>query len=273
MSANNNSFRYRFYGDWMPKIYGIGAAVVILGAMFKILDWPGATLMIGIGLTTEAAIFFMSSFEPKHEDVDWSKVYPQLSPDYNGDGMPTMPQATAGGTPVRDSATQKFDKVLADAKIGEDLIESLGKGIQNLADSASKMGNIADAAVATSEYAENVKTASKTLTDMNQSYTQTATALAEMSSATTDAKEYHEQVVTVTKNLSALNAVYEMELQDANSHVKTLNKFYSNVTVAMEGLAEAGKETEAFKNELAKLNNNVSSLNKIYGGMLTAMKG
>ncbi|HSJ69941.1 MAG TPA: gliding motility protein GldL [Anditalea sp.] len=273
MSANKNSFRYKFYGDIMPKIYGIGAAVVILGAMFKILDWPGATLMIGIGLTTEAAIFFLSSFEPKHEDVDWAKVYPQLSPSYNGDGMPVMPQAGLGGTPMKDSATQKFDKVLEDAKIGEDLIENLGKGIKNLAASAEKLGTVSDAAVATSEYADNVRTASKTLVDMNQSYSQTASALVEMSAASTDAKEYHEQVVTVTKNLSALNAVYEMELQDANSHVKVLNKFYSNVSAAMEGLNEAGKETEAFKNQLAQLNANVSSLNKVYGGMLSAMKG
>jgi gliding motility-associated protein GldL len=64
-----------------------------------------------------------------------------------------------------------------------------------------------------------------------------------------------------------------MELIDAQNHMKTLNKFYSNVATAMEGLAEAGKETETFKSELAKLNQNVSSLNKIYGGMLTAMKG
>jgi gliding motility-associated protein GldL len=64
-----------------------------------------------------------------------------------------------------------------------------------------------------------------------------------------------------------------MELLDAQTHLKTLNKFYANVSTAMEGLNEAGKETEQFKNELAKLNQNVSSLNKIYGGMLTAMKG
>jgi gliding motility-associated protein GldL len=64
-----------------------------------------------------------------------------------------------------------------------------------------------------------------------------------------------------------------MELKDAESHVKVINKFYSNVSAAMEGLNEAGKETETFKTELAKLNSNVSSLNRIYGGMLSAMKG
>lgn len=250
----------------MPKVYGIGAAVVILGAMFKILDWQFANIMIGVGLSTEAFIFFLSAFEPKAEEVDWSKVYPELAGD--APGVKRTTKSSAG-----DSTSQKLDEMLANAKVGPELIESLGKGMQNLASSAQKMGNLADAAVATSEYATNVKTAAKTLVDMNASYSKTAAALTEMSSASHDAKAYHTQVQTVTKNLSALNSVYEMELQDANSHVKTLNKFYSNMTAAMEGLSEAGKETEAFKNELSKLNQNVSSLNKIYGGMLSAMKG
>ncbi|MFC3878975.1 gliding motility protein GldL [Algoriphagus namhaensis] len=264
MASNSNSFKAKFYGNVMPKIYGIGASIVILGAMFKILDWAGGNLMIGIGLTTEAIIFFLSAFEPKQEEVDWSKVYPELA------GESPAERKTKASS---DNLSQKLDDMLAKAKVGPELIESLGKGMQNLASSAEKMGNLSDAAVATNEYAANVKTAAKTLVDMNASYSKTAAALTEMSSASQDAKEYHNQVQTVTKNLSALNAVYELELQDANSHVKTLNKFYSNMTAAMEGLSEAGKETEAFKNELSKLNQNVSSLNKIYGGMLSAMKG
>ncbi len=265
MASKSNSFSANFYSNVMPKIYGIGAAVVILGAMFKILDWQGANWMIGIGLSTEAFIFFLSAFEPRPEEVDWSKVYPELAGD--------APAARRVQAVSGDNVSQKLDDMLANAKVGPALIESLGKGMQNLATSAEKMGNLADAAVATNEYATNVKSAAKTLVDMNASYSKTAAALTEMSSASQDAKEYHNQVVTVTKNLSALNSVYEMELQDANSHVKTLNKFYSNMTAAMEGLSEAGKETEAFKNELSKLNQNVSSLNKIYGGMLSAMKG
>jgi gliding motility-associated protein GldL len=263
--ANKNSFKHKFYGNVMPKIYGIGASIVILGAMFKILDWPFASLMIGVGLTTEAAIFFLSAFEPKQEDLDWSKVYPELASD-----EPSTPKSKPATGP---GLTQKFDEMMQNAKIGPELFESLGKGMQNLASSAEKMGKLSDAAVATNEYAENVKSASRTLVDINQSYGKTATALVELSSASQDAKQYHSQVVEVTKNLSALNNVYEMELIDAQNHMKTLNKFYSNVATAMEGLAEAGKETETFKSELAKLNQNVSSLNKIYGGMLTAMKG
>ncbi|WP_414601156.1 gliding motility protein GldL [Algoriphagus sp. NG3] len=268
MASNSNSFSAKFYSSIMPKIYGIGAAVVILGAMFKILDWPFANWMIGIGLSTEAFIFFLSAFEPRNEEVDWSKVYPELAGD--APAAPRAQRVVAGGG---DQVSQKLDEMLANAKVGPELIESLGKGMHNLATSAEKMGNLSDAAVATNEYATNVKSAAKTLVDMNASYSKTAAALTEMSSASQDAKAYHTQVVNVTKNLSALNSVYEMELQDANSHVKTLNKFYANMTAAMEGLTEAGKETQAFKTELSKLNQNVSSLNKIYGGMLSAMKG
>ncbi len=263
MENNKNSFKYKFYGDIMPKIYGIGASIVILGAMFKILDWPFGNLMIGIGLSTEAVIFFLSAFEPKQEEVDWSKIYPELDAEDQKKNTKTK----------GDGVSQKFDEMLANAKIGPELIDSLGRGIQNLAVNAEKMGDLSDAAAATNEYAVNVKTASRSLVDINQTYGHTAAALSELSNASSEAKEYRTQIVSVTNNLSALNSVYELELQDANSHVKALNKFYSNVTVAMESLSEASKETEAFKNGLARLNENVSSLNKIYGGMLTAMKG
>ena len=271
MSTEKKSFSNRFYSDIMPKIYGIGASVVILGAMFKILDWSGGNLMIALGLTTEAIIFFLSAFEPKSQEVDWTKVYPELAGENAGAAPVSSPARTR--VAVSDGATQKFDEMLEKAKIGPELIESLGKGIQNLAVSAEKMGSVADAAVATNDYAQHVKTASRTLVDMNQSYAQTAAALSEMSSASQDVVGYREEVANVTKNLSALNVLYEMELKDAESHVKVINKFYSNVSAAMEGLNEAGRETETFKTELAKLNNNVSSLNRIYGGMLSAMKG
>ncbi|WP_339923110.1 gliding motility protein GldL [uncultured Cyclobacterium sp.] len=267
MSTKNNTFAYKFYGSIMPKIYGIGAAIVILGAMFKILDWRFSSIMIGVGLSTEALIFFLSAFEPKNEELDWTKVYPELE-GKNAGVAPT--RAVAQST---DQTAQKMDEMLSKAKIGPDLIESLGKGMQNLASTTEKLGNISDAAVATNDYAQNVKKASKSMLEINESYTKTASALAEMSSASEGAKAYRDQLVSVTRSLSALNNVYEEELKDSNMHAKTINKFYSNISVAMDGIQEAGKETETFKTELAKLNKNVHSLNNVYGGMLSAMKG
>ena len=267
--SKKGGFQELLFSTIMPKIYGIGAAIVIVGAMFKILHLPGAGAMLGIGLTTEAIIFFLSAFEPKHKDPDWAKVYPELADDYDG----PKPQPRAAVPAAAGGAAQQMDKMLAEAKVGPDLIKSLGEGMKNMAESAKKMSNLSDAAVATNEYANNVKSASKSLIEMNKSYATTANSMADMANASKDASEYHSQVKNVTKNLGALNAVYEMELQDANSHVKAMNKFYSNVTSAMEGMAEAAKDTEKFRSGMTSLNTNITSLNKIYGSMLAAMRG
>ena len=268
MSAQKGGFQELLFTTIMPKVYGIGAAVVIVGAMFKILHLPGASAMLGIGLTTEAVIFFLSAFEPKHQDPDWAKVYPELADDYEGPAKPKRAVA-----PANTGASAQMDKMLADAKVGPELIKSLGSGMKNLAESAKNMSNLSNAAVATNDYATNVKNASKSLQEMNKSYGSTMTAMSAMADATKDAKEYHSQVQNVTKSLSALNALYEMELKDSQGHTKALNKFYSNITAALDGMAEAGKETAHFQKELNKLTTNVASLNKVYGNMLTAMKG
>ena len=268
MSRKKGGFTELLFQTIMPKVYGIGAAVVIIGAMFKILHLPGADQMLMIGLTTEAIIFFLSAFEPPHRDPDWSKVYPELSEDYEGPVHRISKQSAGGASP-----TQQMDQMLEKAKIGPELIESLGKGMRNLADSASKMSTLADAAVSTNEYAKNVQTASKSLLEMNKSYDVTVTAMKGMAEASKDAKEYHSQVQNVTKNLSALNAVYEMELKDSESHVKAMQKFYDNMSAALQGMTKAGENTQRFATELDKLTGNITSLNKIYGNMITAMRG
>ena len=254
----------------MPKVYGIGAAVVIVGALFKIQHYPGAGVMLGIGLGVEAVIFFLSAFEPPHAEPDWAKVYPELSDDYSG---PVSKGAIRSGSGKEDNAAQKLDHMLQSAKIGPELIESLGKGMRGIAENVKSMGSLTSAATATDEYSRNVSSASKSLLDMNKSYAQTASAMSEMASASTDAKQYHTQVQNITKNLGALNSVYELELQDANSHLKAMNKFYANVASVMESMEKAGKGSEKFSQELNKLTGNLTSLNGVYGSMLTAMRG
>ena len=269
MSRKKGSFMNLLYGSIMPKIYGIGAAVVIVGALFKILHWEGANEMLFLGLSTEAIIFFLSAFEPKHHDPDWSRVYPELSEDW--DGEPATARLTNQNG--NGSITKKLDHMLESNKIGPELIQSLGQGMQQLAVNAKQMSNLGNAAIATEEYANNVRGASKSLVEMNKSYGATVEAMSTMASASKDAKEYHNQVQHVTKNLGALNAVYEMELQDANSHVKAMNKFYASISSAMDNMSQASKESEQFKKELSALTSNLSSLNNVYGSMLTAMRG
>ena len=269
MSKKKGGFTELLYKTIMPKVYGIGAAVVIIGALFKILHMPGADEMLMIGLGTEAVIFFLSAFEPPHQEVDWSKVYPELAEEYEAPSVAPRISNKQGGA----SLTQQLDVSLEKAKIGPELLESLGKGLNNLAESAKKMNTLSDAAVATNDYAKNVQSASKSLSEMNKSYDVAIKAVSSMADASKDAGEYHSQVQKVTKNLAALNSVYEMELKDADSHVKNMNKFYESLTGAMTGLSKVGDNTAKFTSELGKLTDNITALNRVYGSMLTAMKG
>lgn len=269
MSKKKGGFTELLYGTIMPKIYGLGAAVVIVGAMFKILHLPGAGIMLGVGLTTEAIIFIFSAFEPKHQEYDWSLVYPELMGDMDG---ANDKKKITNGKSNGDSVTKKLDAMLESSKVGPELIDSLGRGMKNLSESVSKMGQLSNAAVATEDYTKNVKQASQSLVAMNKSYSTAVQAISGLAEASKDTKQYHTQVQNVTKNLSALNAVYEMELQDANNHLKAMNKFYSNLSGAMDNVSQASKDAENFRNNFASLNNNIASLNKVYGNMLSAMK-
>jgi gliding motility-associated protein GldL len=108
---------------------------------------------------------------------------------------------------------------------------------------------------------------------MNSSYAATVKSMSEMSAATSDAKAFHTQVQTITKNLGALNAVYEMEINDANNHLKAMNQFNAGLQNALVNMTEAAKGTDQFKGELSKLTGNLTSLNNVYGNMLAAMRG
>ncbi len=255
------------YDVLMPKVYGLGAAVVIIGALFKIQHWAGADIMLIIGLGTEALIFALSAFQPQHAEPDWARVYPQLGDDFAGEGLVPI-QATSQGP----SITGKLDDMLRQADITPDTINSLGMGLNRLSDTAAQMADMSQATAATNDYTLKVKAAAGQLDNMNKAYATTAEALSHMAGSTVDAKEYHNQIQGMTRNLGALNAVYEMELQDANSHLKAMNKFYGNLSIAMENLTDASKNTEQFKDEVSRLTQNLHSLNTVYGNMLTAMK-
>ena len=248
----------------MPKVYGIGAAVVIVGALFKIQHWEGAGAMLTVGLLTEAVIFFLSAFQPQAHEVDWTRVYPQLADDYTGPKAQVVPSGP--------SVTGDLDKMLRDANVTPATISSLGQGLNRLSETTSQMADLGDATLATKEYTSKVRTAAGSLEKINEAYASSVDAIKQMTSATSNTREYHEQVQNMTKNLGALNAVYEMELQDANNHLKSMNRFYGNLTVAMQNLTDASKDTEQFKNEVSNLTKNLHSLNNVYGNMLNAMR-
>jgi len=261
--------RDKFYTNIAPIITGVGASVAIVGALFKIMHWPGAAICLILGLGAEALLFFLFAFAPVSSEPDWTLLHPELGEDAHSHDKKVSPKEAGNGK----NLTAKLDSMLDKANLNQDTIDKFGANLKSLSTSVGQLGDISSASVATTEYATNVKSASKAIQDMNKSYAVTVEAMSAMASASTDAKEYHMQVQSITKNLGALNAVYEMELQDANNHLKAMNKFYGNLSAAMENMSEASKDTQQLKSEMSKLTSNLSTMNSVYGNMLSAMKG
>lgn len=258
--------------DWLHVAISWGASIVIIGALFKILHLGGiwGNYMIGIGLGVEAFLFFLTGFFPPAPEPAWDRVYPELSDDFDGE----LPKVSARPVQVAStgfSSTAALDKMLGDAKIGPELIESLGNGLRAFGDKVATISTVADASLATTEFTGKVKSASSNLDQLNSAFGKATSQLAELADGSGHSKVYHEQVINLSKNLSALNAVYELELQDSNAHLKSMNKFYKNLSDTMSNFSDSTDDSKQFKEEVTKLAKNLSSLNAIYGNMLTAM--
>ncbi len=245
---------------FMAKLYGIGAAVVIIGALFKIQHWPFAGLLLIIGLSTEAVIFFFSAFEPVHEDIDWSLVYPELR-----SGEPAREAALDRSD--EGSLTEQLDHMLEEAKIEPELIASLGEGMRNLSAQASKLTNITDASVATGEYTESLRGASEKVNKLSSSYAEASEALTGLTESQAEGATTGQHLKKMTSNLEQLNGMYEMQLKE----LQTSSELYSGISELMKNLSDSAEDTRRYKENIAELATNLSSLNTVYGNMLSAM--
>ena len=161
--------------------------------------------------------------------------------------------------------------MLEEAKIGPELLESLGAGMRSLSDQAGKMSNIADASVATSSFVKEVEGATQNMSELSKSYVKATASLADLSNTNIDGQAYGEQLQQVSKNLSALNAVYELQLQGSSEHLKSANKMYEGIETLYKNLQDSVQDTNRYKEEIGKLATNLGALNTVYGNMLSAM--
>lgn len=250
-------------------IIGVGASIVLVGALFKILHWDGADFMLMVGMFTEAFIFLLLGVLPPHKDYYWEKIYPDL------DIAPEVEEAKTGKKihklEPKQSVTQQLDKMLEESKVEPIMIERLGENLKKLGDNIEKLSDVHDAAINTNEYSANVKQATSAVSEMREAYNNAANAMSQIAASSVDTSKYHEQVQVVTKNLSQLNAIYELELQDTNNHLKAMNRFYGSLNSAMDNLNESLTDTQKYREEIGQLSNNLAALNRVYGNMLSAM--
>ncbi len=230
----------------------LGAAVVIFGAMAKILHLSWADWALKIGLTTEALIFIIYAILPP--------------PDMDSHAAPA---AVDAGNP----ALKSLDKMMQEADITPTNLSKLSDGFKKLGGTVEKMGEIGDVVKSTSDFSAKSKEATTAMGSVATALTSAAQSFTSFGSAADANKQFHVQVQGLTKNLTSLNTIYELELQESNNHLKALNQFYGKLSQASAAMTSSADDAIKAKEQIAALAVNLGKLNQVYGSMLTAMQG
>lgn len=219
---------------WMNFAYSFGAAIVILGALFKLTHWHlgfiTGNVALAAGLITEAIIFLIFAFDPPktEESYAWENVYPEL---LDKDAKPNPRHSTtmqlAEVKEMESSLSDKLDKMLADAKLDVGLFERLRTGIDKFSNSVDQINQTVDV------------------------------------SATTN--KYNEQMNKAAQQMESINALYALQLEHGKAQSEYSRKY-------MEDLQKSSEHSQKFNEELQGLTSNINNLNRVYGGMLSAMK-
>ena len=293
MSKIDNLVRSKGYKNFMSKLYGWGASAVIIGALFKINHWPGAVPMLILGMGTESLIFFLSAFEPLHIEWDWSLVYPELAGMKDDNFMPGETQST--------SVTEELDRMLSEAKIGPELVQRLGQGMENLATSANSISNMSTAVAATDKFVTNMDVAAEAANDLSAAYKRTTESINhdfELSSSYSESLKdataavsslsaiYHETAQTLrtgdasyvdelkkmAASLSSINAMYELQMQNSTSQLEATKEVQEKMQRMVADFAESAEGVLKYKEQVDALTRKVAELNNVYGNMLAAMQ-
>ncbi|MBV9962712.1 MAG: gliding motility protein GldL [Parafilimonas sp.] len=235
----------------------IAAAVVIWGALQKLLHTSWADFFLKVGLGTEALVFLVYGI--------LYTVYPAIDDHQVKLAGATQPQ----GNP----ALKSMEKMLEEADITPANLGKLSAGFQKLGTTVEKMGEISDVVKATGDYTKKTQEAANALDAVKNAYSAAANSQTTFNNAQEGAKVFHEQIQALTKNLSSVNTIYELELQESNNHLKALNQFYGKLNEASSAMNNTATDAVKAKEQIAALANNLGRLNQIYGNMISAMQG
>ena len=290
-------FKSKRWKVFMGYVYGWGAAVVMVGALFKLEHWQYSSELLTVGLMTEAFIFFLSAFEPPVEIPEWGKVYPELREDYELVDFEEL-QPKKGG----------LDKLFGSSELTPELLDKVGQGLNELSNTAKGISDISSATLATDMYVKNLGSASesmnsfaeinnrandsinKSVDSLVDSYSSAANQLSatgkrlsetydksaevisvELESIGSSSKQYAGNIQKLNQNLDSLNSNFTNQLQDSQEQFKASKKFNQDLTSMNDILTSSVDELKKYKENAEMLNKNLEALNTIYGNMLGAM--
>ncbi len=225
-----------------------GAAIVIVGALFKIQHYKGADIMLPIGLLLEAAIFVVYAILPPDE-VAHAKE--------EGEG----------------SALNSMEEMMAAANINQDNLSKLSANFSKFNTTVEKISEIGDVVKSAGDFSAKTKEATTAMGSVATAVSSATSSLGAFNEASESTKQFHGQIQILAKNLTSLNTIYELELQESNNHLKALNQFYGKLAQASAAMNGTAEDAMKAKEQIGALATNLSKLNGVYGNMLTAMQG
>jgi gliding motility-associated protein GldL len=240
--------------NFMAKLYGLGASVVIIGALFKIQHWPMASFFLTLGLLTEATIFFFSAFEPLHEEVDWTLVYPELAGITDDDEMENYKESVTSSR--GNVVLEKFENLFEQTSLSPEIIERLGEGFVKLNSTTSKLSDISEATAATQSFVTNFKNAAQSLDTMTSSYVENSDTL--KTSISSLSNTYQKTAEIIEKTGSEISQQVEKSGADMAGSYQKLTE---SIGTYSSQINDGGK---AYNTQLDKMNKSLSELNTLY---------
>ncbi|MFV0366322.1 MAG: gliding motility protein GldL [Mangrovibacterium sp.] len=285
---------------FMNYVYNFAGALVIVGALFKLMHWPGAGVALTLGMCTEALIFLISSLEPLHEQPDWTRVFPELHSDYMpGDEEKGIHHGGHGGSKVRlsgganlsaENVSFNMGGIFESADIAPEVLEKVSKGLTDLGNTASSISDISSATLATNIYVENLNAAAESMDQLskvgqeaNLNINQSLVALSdscvritevvakEIDDMSSNSSAYNEKMTALRTNLDSLNENYAQQVASLKGQFETSQKYNQHMVELTSILSSSLEDMKRYQALSRELNGNLEALNSVYGTMLSAM--
>jgi gliding motility-associated protein GldL len=251
--------RKRTFLTFIDVLVSAGASVIIFAAWAKLTHQSYADVMLTVGMWTETGIFMIYAV------IEWVK--PKK---HEEDMQPGEVDEIEG---IENPALKTMEQMLVEADITPTNLKRLSENFQKLGHTVSNIREVGDVVKSTSDFSAKTKEATTAMGQMASAYQTSATTMGHFNNAAEGAKGFHDQVQVLTKNLSSLNAIYELELNESNNHLKTLNNFYGKMAEASQVMMATVDDANKTKENMGQLAANLNRLNQVYGNMLTAMSG
>lgn len=245
------------YKKVMAKVYGWGAALVLMGALFKIQHYPGAGIMLLIGMGTEVVIFFLSAFEPPHEMPDWSLVYPELVGLESKEERGSRPSGGGGG------GGSDLAALIESGTLEPEVVEKLNDGIRKLSATTGQLADLSDASLATESYLQSMKAASESVNKLANSQAKSADDAEALSKSYTEAAQNVAQSgKKLADNMSTAgdNIVREIE----NSGKELVSSYHDFSHAMSEKTGSISSSADTYSQKLNEANQQLAAINSVY---------